>query len=717
MEYFSKQFDKSQKKLYIREKEILSFKTALLKWRCYLLGRHFVWRTDHAALRWANRVKSSKVKLAAWLSEISEFNYDIEIMKSTQMHISDCLSRLPKEINALNILRRDIKTAQMDDEIIGQIRNYVANDRWPNQPTTEIGFYKANRNNLTFGPDGELFLRTAKTRLVLPNGLITEVLESYHDRVGHPGGRNTLEDIKNQYVWYNMDETITHYAKSCYKCQSGKPNLKPRRPNLGLSDTPSRPFEKIAFDLVGPLRETLKGNIYICISTDLFSKNVRAEPMQMKTAQETCRAAKLILFSNPSLPKKVLTDIGTEFMGEFKELLVTACIKHDRSSPYNPQANGQTERTNQTVKNKLSSELEEGNWDDRLYEIVHAINRTKNATTKQAPFTIEYGYNGNNPNDKITELKDPVKSLEELQDNVRKRIEDEKRVRTAKYSNEDFVPFNIGDLVLAKNMVKKYPRFTGPYEVIASYAEGLSYKLKELDNDSKLVRRVEHLKTYYPRISNGQSADPQSQETMPPDKPSQIDNSDRQELEDWENLTFPIEPGSTSHSSTLGTDSLTSDQEDLTDTETKDVSQSASDSSVIQQDEATNRLKSGNVPEDAIQYKTPRNKPRHETLLNIEDEPITPNTDIESVETIANNLVPTKAEVCSVLLTDLTVLDLDAIITSYKLPIALTGQGREPYIKKAEKIERIKKHILTKFPNHSCDANGDLLFKMEIINK
>ena len=65
VEYYSKGFDDQQAKYYIREKEILAFKSALQKWRCYLLGRKFVRRTDHADLKWANRVKTTKVKLAA----------------------------------------------------------------------------------------------------------------------------------------------------------------------------------------------------------------------------------------------------------------------------------------------------------------------------------------------------------------------------------------------------------------------------------------------------------------------------------------------------------------------------------------------------------------------------------------------------------------------------------------------------------------------------
>jgi len=69
----------------------------LKQYKQYLLGRHFVIRTDHAALSWLRRTAEPMPQLACWLTFIEQFDYEILHRPGTQHGNADGLSRRPIE--------------------------------------------------------------------------------------------------------------------------------------------------------------------------------------------------------------------------------------------------------------------------------------------------------------------------------------------------------------------------------------------------------------------------------------------------------------------------------------------------------------------------------------------------------------------------------------------------------------------------------------------
>jgi len=59
-------------------KELLAIVNWLKQFRQYLSGRHFIIRTDHAALSWLRRTPEPMPQLARWLTFIEEFDYEVE---------------------------------------------------------------------------------------------------------------------------------------------------------------------------------------------------------------------------------------------------------------------------------------------------------------------------------------------------------------------------------------------------------------------------------------------------------------------------------------------------------------------------------------------------------------------------------------------------------------------------------------------------------------
>ena len=67
------------------------------------------------------------------------------------------------------------------------------------------------------------------------------------------------------------------------------------------------------------------------------------------------------------------------------------------TSAYNPQTNGSDERTNQTLKQRLSKLVNEhqNSWCDFLDEVAYSIRMLKQASTKYKPFYLKFGRNSN----------------------------------------------------------------------------------------------------------------------------------------------------------------------------------------------------------------------------------------------------------------------------------------------------------------------------------
>ena len=499
VQFFSQNFNESQCKKYIREKELMAFRASLAKFRVFLYGRRFVWWTDNRSLKWANALKTSKDGIARILAEIGGFDFEIQIKRSDELKVTDFMSRMVN-IASIKMSALDLGTLQKKDRILGKIYNFVKINRWPNNPESkEMQFYKGHRAFLGFDKEGCLkYKKGDLERLIVPEVMKLEMLNGYHDKAGHPGTDNTVHTLGSYFMWYDMHSDVREYVKSCYTCQQQKPNLRPMRPPAVMTDTPSGPFEKYSCDLTGPLPTTDRNNKYIFVLNDLFSKKIYAKPIESKHAWVVEEAFREIVCNNPCLPKVVLTDHGSEFQGEFDIFLRAKKIKHVRSCPYRPQTNGVTERSNQTIKMRLQPYKNPTDWDILLPEIVQQINLCPNEYTRYSPFEVETGIKGNNPHNPINvENLKSDHQLSDIRERVIERQNFDKKRRTEKFQNLQFIPYKIRDKVWFKSHNNK-ERFAGPGFIIKVYANGSSYMIEKEDG-STYVRRCEELKHCHDR--------------------------------------------------------------------------------------------------------------------------------------------------------------------------------------------------------------------------
>ena len=98
-------------------------------WRHWLLGREFVLRTDHGALREILTKKGEDFTLRQlrWFEKLEPFSFTVKHIKGKENVVPDALSRTPKyyAVNALEVGRQpegDIHVDEIKDAITHDIR-------------------------------------------------------------------------------------------------------------------------------------------------------------------------------------------------------------------------------------------------------------------------------------------------------------------------------------------------------------------------------------------------------------------------------------------------------------------------------------------------------------------------------------------------------------------------------------------------------------------
>ena len=93
--YASRTMSKSELHYETTRKELLAVDYGLKQFRQYLLGRHFVIQTDHAALSWLRKTPEPVPQLAWWLTLIEQYDYEVVHRHGKQHTNADGLSRRP----------------------------------------------------------------------------------------------------------------------------------------------------------------------------------------------------------------------------------------------------------------------------------------------------------------------------------------------------------------------------------------------------------------------------------------------------------------------------------------------------------------------------------------------------------------------------------------------------------------------------------------------
>ncbi len=252
--------------------------------------------------------------------------------------------------------------------------------------------------------DGVLYRQrndTDEKDLVIPESMKQEALKMNHDlrSSGHQGVARTKSRMKEKFYWYGMGKDVANYVASCAVCNKNKKSARQGH-NPMQEYQAGAPMERVHLDFMGPLPKTTRGNEYILMMVDQFTKWVECVPLPSQTAEVTARAAVNSFFSRFGYPYQIFSDQGRNFQSRLFTALCDALEIHKaRTTPYRPSANGQVERFNRILMDAVRCYIgdSQNQWDLHLPQIAGALRSSVNRSTGFTANKLMLGREVNSP--------------------------------------------------------------------------------------------------------------------------------------------------------------------------------------------------------------------------------------------------------------------------------------------------------------------------------
>ena len=169
-----------------------------------------------------------------------------------------------------------------------------------------------------------------RTQIVIPKSLIQAVLKQLHDQAGHLGIFKTTEKVKEQ--------DIRTWVQDCVQCQQCNPPIPQAQAPLGTIQA-TYPFEKMSWDIMRPMPVTERHNKYILVITDVFTKRVKAFPLQNTTTETLAACLVNEVVCRYGAPAVIHSDQGANHCGD---MICSMChllgIQQTRTSAYSHQS-------------------------------------------------------------------------------------------------------------------------------------------------------------------------------------------------------------------------------------------------------------------------------------------------------------------------------------------------------------------------------------------
>ncbi|XP_060576206.1 uncharacterized protein K02A2.6-like [Ruditapes philippinarum] len=318
------------------ERECLAVTWGIEKFHTYLYGLTFKVITDHKPL--VNIFKPTHkppARLERMLLRLQCYKFNIEF-QSGALNPADILSRSTYsqekcEISNItegymdyvceNAVPMAMTLDQIDkessqDKFIQELIKCIQHDKWPKNQDFKI-FYKI-RNELSV--HNNIVLRG--NRIVIPQGL----------RPKEHSGANP-----------------------------------PRQLPITPTELPETPWQIVGMDLTGPF----PGGEYILVVIDYYSRYPEVEIMKLITSR--CIIQRLMkIFATHGLPSVIKTDNAPNMVSqEITNFFTANGIKHQRVTPYYPQAAGLVENFNKTIaKCVKTANNGKKNWRTEIYKFL-----------------------------------------------------------------------------------------------------------------------------------------------------------------------------------------------------------------------------------------------------------------------------------------------------------------------------------------------------------
>ena len=453
--YASRSLRLSQIRYCTTRREMLAAVVMCTHFRSYLRGSQFTLRTDHSSLRWLQKFKNEDGMLARWYLLLGQFSVTFEYRPGSLHNNADGMSRqcgqcrrpdcpvsaidLPTgETDTQSVLvDQPFATSEMGDsmdadllpelsgetwvasalldELIGRcyIRGQNATNStvvggiWEGPPppwsectgmAPELRCWQLQIGNLKVDSLGRLWRRQSPpsvgSQLVVPVKKRQEFIRQFHDSLfaGHLGITRTVFRLQHRVYWPGLRGDVQTYIQSCTTCIARKSPC-PRKVPMGHVNVGHR-WERVAMDLLDMSVTTSRGNRYVLVMVDCFTRWTEAFPLPDKTAQSVADAFFNQVVCRFGIPSVIHSDQGREFENRImQELCLLGGAHKTRTTPYHPESDGMVERFNRTLLMMLAmfAGKNRDDWDDLLPAVMMAYRSSVQESTGFSPYRLMFG--------------------------------------------------------------------------------------------------------------------------------------------------------------------------------------------------------------------------------------------------------------------------------------------------------------------------------------
>ena len=373
------------------------------------------------------------------------------------------------------------------------------------------------RKNITSRPPGDHW------QLLVPQSHRHETFVHLHEHStgGHLGETRTLHKMKQAFYWPRMRDDVQRMCRSCDKCTARKPTLKKTRAPL-KQYVVGEPMERMAIDVIGPLPKTKKGNKYVVVIADYFTKWTEAFALPNQEAETVARVLVEEVVCRLGVPRQLHSDKGTNFESQiFQEMCALLNIEKTRTTSRRPQSDGMVERFNRSLETMLTMYVEQRQtkWDEHLPYVMLAYRSSVHDSTGFSPNMMMLGRETSlplqvvvgtpledvlNPSraDYVDQLQDKLEGAHAMaRENLQKSAVHQKRNYDHKASSSVQL-FQVGQAVwywnsfVGKGKCKKFTSpWKGPY-VVVQKIDDVRYKIQKNRKTQGFVVHVDALKKY-----------------------------------------------------------------------------------------------------------------------------------------------------------------------------------------------------------------------------
>ena len=194
--YLSRALSTRNLDLSVYEKELMALVLAVTKWRHYLVGHHFIIKTDHQSLKYLLEQKLTTPLQHKWLTKLLGLDYEIQYKKGSDNTAADALSRKTfcgqedQPENSLLAISA-VKPKWMEE----LYRSYEGDEHW--QSVIAQCLLDSHTHSDYQILDGIIKYK-GKLVVGLANDIRSSLLKAVHDTAlgGHSGQMGTYQKLK-----------------------------------------------------------------------------------------------------------------------------------------------------------------------------------------------------------------------------------------------------------------------------------------------------------------------------------------------------------------------------------------------------------------------------------------------------------------------------------------------------------------------------------------